>query len=567
MRIEPPPSEPSAAEHRPAATAAPEPPLEPPGVRCRSHGLRVMPKVGDSVNGTIIISGTCVLPRITAPALRRRRTTSESARAGSSTAHEPLAVTCPAMSVSSLIASGMPSSGRRSPLRRRASACAASARACSSKTTRNALSTGSWLSIRARKRSVSSWELTSPRSSMAACSARPANATSVMRVVEAIGMLHGVRTRETIERLTAIPGRGAGTDAERRAALALERDLAERGHGAWTDTFWLRPGWAWPVVLAAALAAGGSLAAVAWPLAGVIAAALAAVSLALEGAGLTSPLRLLTRRRATQNVVALPEPRDEEGGDVTLLVCAPYDAPRRGLVLNDRWRAAASRLGDVRLWLAGCALVVAGAAAARLAGVDETWLGAIQLMPTVVLIAALAAAVDIALSEHSPGAGPASAAAVALAVHEELAADPDALPVGLVLYGAGASGPHALRAQLRRERADRRRTVVLDLGPCAEGEPAWRSGHPQLRRAAELAADALDLPAPARRPRPARGVRRLPAIRVACLDARGIAARSHQPDDTAEAVDLAATDRAVDLALGVADALAAELATRQQAAA
>ncbi len=369
-------------------------------------------------------------------------------------------------------------------------------------------------------------------------------------------MLHGVPTRETIERLAAIPGRGAGTDAERRAAVALERDLAERGHHAWVDTFWVRPGWAWPVALAAALAVGGSLASVAWPLAGVIAATLAAVSLALEGAGLTSPLRLLTGRRATQNVVALPAPPDE---GVTLLVCAPYDAPRRGLVLNDRWRAAAARLGDVRPWLAGCALVIAGAAAARSAGVDATWLGAIQLVPTVVLIAALAAVLDIGLSEHSPGAGPASAAAVALAVHEELAADPEALPVGLVLYGAGASGPHALRAQLRRERPDRSRTVVLELGPCTGGEPAWRARHPQLRRAAELAAGALDIDAPRRRPRPARGVGRLPAIRIACLDARGVAARSHQPDDTAAAADDAAADRAIDLALGIADALAAEL--------
>src|SRR4051794_8815356 len=164
-------------------------------------------------------------------------------------------------------------------------------------------------------------------------------------------MLHEVPTAgETTQRLAAIPGRGAGTDAERRAALWLERDLASRGNAAWTDTFWVRPGWAWPVALAAALGAGGSLAAISWPLAGLIAAALAAVSLALEGAGLTSPLRLLGRRRATQNVVALPQARD----GVTLLVCAPYDAPRRGLVLNDRWRALAARLGDVRPWLAAC---------------------------------------------------------------------------------------------------------------------------------------------------------------------------------------------------------------------
>ena len=41
MRIDPPVSEPVAAIHRPAATAAPEPPEEPEGTRSRSQGLRV----------------------------------------------------------------------------------------------------------------------------------------------------------------------------------------------------------------------------------------------------------------------------------------------------------------------------------------------------------------------------------------------------------------------------------------------------------------------------------------------------------------------------------------------
>src|SRR3954470_19532342 len=40
MRIEPPPSLPGAAGRRPAATAAPAPPLEPPADRVRSHGVR-----------------------------------------------------------------------------------------------------------------------------------------------------------------------------------------------------------------------------------------------------------------------------------------------------------------------------------------------------------------------------------------------------------------------------------------------------------------------------------------------------------------------------------------------
>ena len=78
MRMEPPPSEPSATAARPAATAAADPPLLPPGVRPTSHGFRVAPNVSDSVNGQMHISGTMVLPRITAPAARSRRTTSAS---------------------------------------------------------------------------------------------------------------------------------------------------------------------------------------------------------------------------------------------------------------------------------------------------------------------------------------------------------------------------------------------------------------------------------------------------------------------------------------------------------
>ena len=343
MRIEPAPSEPSAAEHSPAATAAAEPPLEPPGVRCRSHGLRVMPNVGVSVNGTIIISGTCVLPRITAPALRSRRTTSESACAGSSTAQEPIAVTCPWMSVSSLIASGMPSSGRWSPLRRRASAWAASARAMSANTTRNALRVGSWRSMRARKSSVSSWEVVSPRARSSVCCASPANARSVMEAVEAIGMLHGVQLGQIIERVASIDGRGAGTDAERRAAVLLAADVGERGHPVWTDTHWLRPGWAWPVALASLLGAAGSLASVAAPLAGVIAAAVAALCLALEGAGLTSPLRLLTRRRATQCVVSLPGGPRRRHADRRRALRRPAPRARAQRPLARRGRTARRR--------------------------------------------------------------------------------------------------------------------------------------------------------------------------------------------------------------------------------
>ena len=46
MRTEPPPSVPSAIGVMPAATEAAAPALEPPGVFCRFHGLRVMPVSG-----------------------------------------------------------------------------------------------------------------------------------------------------------------------------------------------------------------------------------------------------------------------------------------------------------------------------------------------------------------------------------------------------------------------------------------------------------------------------------------------------------------------------------------
>src|SRR4051794_25968729 len=49
MRIEPPPSVPTASAPMPAATAAAAPPEEPPGVLSIFQGLRVMPVSGLSV--------------------------------------------------------------------------------------------------------------------------------------------------------------------------------------------------------------------------------------------------------------------------------------------------------------------------------------------------------------------------------------------------------------------------------------------------------------------------------------------------------------------------------------
>ena len=76
MRIEPPASLPWAMGTIRAETAAAEPPLDPPGVRVVSHGLRVGPKSRGSVVGPMASSGVLVLPMNTSPAARKRRTSS-----------------------------------------------------------------------------------------------------------------------------------------------------------------------------------------------------------------------------------------------------------------------------------------------------------------------------------------------------------------------------------------------------------------------------------------------------------------------------------------------------------
>ncbi len=74
MRIDPPPSVPMASGPMPAATAALAPPLEPPGVRSRFHGLRVTPKSRLCVAPIQPIIGVLVLPSWIAPAARMRST-------------------------------------------------------------------------------------------------------------------------------------------------------------------------------------------------------------------------------------------------------------------------------------------------------------------------------------------------------------------------------------------------------------------------------------------------------------------------------------------------------------
>src|SRR5829696_4862594 len=74
-RTLPPVSEPSASGTMRAATAAADPPLDPPGVRVTSQGFFVGPSEEFSVDEPIANSSRLVLPMMIAPACSRRSTT------------------------------------------------------------------------------------------------------------------------------------------------------------------------------------------------------------------------------------------------------------------------------------------------------------------------------------------------------------------------------------------------------------------------------------------------------------------------------------------------------------
>jgi hypothetical protein len=376
----------------------------------------------------------------------------------------------------------------------------------------------------------------------------------------------------TAEGLCRFEERGPCSDAERRAAAWLHDELRAAGHEAWVETHWVRPQWAIVLALHATVGVVASLLALTAPLPAAIAAGVAALSLAVEASGRTGPLRLLLPRRATQNVLTVPD--EDVAPDVTLLVCARYDAPRGGVVTRDgpRRQAAGLRrrlrgraLGP-RAWVALALAAVAVCAGLRALDFEGFWLGLGQLVPTVALLGALAAAGDIAVAPVSPGAGDnAAGVGVAVSLHEELTRNPPAaLAPALLLFGAGEGGPAAVRAHLRRERLDRARVVVLELGPCGAGAPAYATAHPQVRAACTRAAEALGGAgrAPLRRSTAAAAARgrRLPAAWIGALDAAGIAPRSRQPADTLEHLDPAAAEAVLDFALACVDALDAELA-------
>src|ERR1700722_20042731 len=110
--MDPPVSVPKEAEAMQAATAAADPPLEPPGVLCVSQGLSVGPKWALLVVAPYANSLRFVLPIRIAPAERSRRTTvASSVGTKSLRILDPAVVGVPAVRMLSFNAIGIPCSG------------------------------------------------------------------------------------------------------------------------------------------------------------------------------------------------------------------------------------------------------------------------------------------------------------------------------------------------------------------------------------------------------------------------------------------------------------------------
>ena len=408
--------------------------------------------------------------------------------------------------------------------------------------------------------------------------ARPAKTGSVASDTAAEATGRGMIARvpvtaasTTATGLSRFEDRGPCTDAERRAAAWLHDDLRANGHEAWVETHWVRPQWALSLALHATFGVVASLLAIATPLPAAILAAVAALSMAVEANGRRGPLRFL-----------FPGGRPR-----TCSSCQTRRGAGRHAADLRALRRAARRAHHARRPAAagGAAAPPPRRPCARPAGVGGARAGGDRRVRRAARAGhrgRLARSRAVRADDHatrrarrggrhrrlplSPGAGDnAAGVGVAVALHAELTRNPPgALAPALLLYGAGEGGPPAVRAHLRREKLARERVVVLDLGPCGAGAPAYATAHPQLRAACRRAAEALDgaARAPLRRSSAAAAARgrRLPTAWIGALDATGIAPRSRQPSDTLEHLDPAAGEAVLDFALACVDALDADLA-------
>jgi hypothetical protein len=308
----------------------------------------------------------------------------------------------------------------------------------------------------------------------------------------------GLDLMAELDAIVELGRRGPGSDAERRTAQHLQQRLEALGRTAATEPLAIYPAWPLAYALLAAAAVGASVLAVDVPVAGV-ALALVAALLTFLDAGLGIPtVRRLLGRRASQNVVSWGD-TDKPGA---VILVAHYDAGPAGLAHSDRAalvRAAVSGLlrrpiSPLRLvfW---AELGVLACALMRLAGLDGTALTAVQFVPTIALIVAIALLTDVALAGTRAGENDnASGTVLVLRLAERLGTGLEHFGLHLLFAGAGKAGAAGIGSFIDRHDLFHDSTVFLNVDQVGSGAVRYtrREGalvaprtHPQLRSLSE----------------------------------------------------------------------------------
>jgi hypothetical protein len=317
----------------------------------------------------------------------------------------------------------------------------------------------------------------------------------------------------------------ACSDAERRAARRHANALRAAGRTVRVEALWVRTARAPALAACAAAGVAASVLSVDRPVA-ALAVAGVALALALAELGPLPLLRRLAYARATQNVLSAGA-APAVAKPVTLVLVAAVDRPRASLLHRARIPAGP-------ITVAALALVAVCAAARVAFDAGGTLLGAVQLVPTAVLVLAVGCLVDAAVAP--PAIADEGAVEAVVAAAKRLDAAPTRrLAVETVLAGAWPLGLHA---RLMRDRRGPEEVVLAIVEPGPEARYATR--HPTLRAIAERTRGAQ------RRGRAPRAGRR-PVIAVA-----------GPPDRT--------TDLVVDLAAGIDAELGAQPTSSERSA-
>jgi hypothetical protein len=376
---------------------------------------------------------------------------------------------------------------------------------------------------------------------------------------------------ETTAALADYDRRGPGTDAERRAARWLARELWKQGHRVSVEPFWCRPNWALAHAWHVALALAGSLLAVSHPTVGAVLLAVALLSIAVDALGGASPGRRLTPEHASQNVVAAPATERTEAKPVRLIVTANYDVGRSALVYRDALRRPAAWLrraaGPFALgWLGALSVAIIWLLATAVIRIalphPGRALDVLQLIPSVALVLTEALLLEAAGAGYGDPAGDdATGTAIAIELVRALQSTPPRnLAPELLLQGAGTGQEIGIRRYLRAHKREVRRdnAVVLGIAPSGVGEPNyWRNDGrlipiPYARRLRELA-DARPYRGRGGTPALPAAMSGVPAISIGALNQEGLVPRSPDgvdPEALSSVLELArALVGAIDTAL------------------